>query len=72
MAGDPDKTAVFAEAQLLGRFSVVIALVAVPLLILGTFSGRSINHAIGERGYTVLFWAVMGGYTLRLLLGLFT
>jgi hypothetical protein len=44
------KTAVVAEAQLLGSSSLVIAALAVSLMILGTFSGRSINHAIGERG----------------------
>lgn len=70
LAGDAAKTAVFAEAQLLGGDSIVIAVVAVPLMILGTFGGRRINQAIGERGYTLLFWAVMGGYTLRLLFGL--
>jgi len=70
LAGDAAKTVVFAESQLLGRSSVVIALLAVPLMILGTFAGRRINYSIGEKGYTVLFWTVMGGYTLRLLLGL--
>jgi uncharacterized membrane protein YfcA len=70
LAGDAAKTVVFAESQLLGSSSVVIALLAVPLMILGTFAGRRINYSIGEKGYTVLFWTVMGGYTLRLLLGL--
>ena len=70
LAGDAAKTVVFAASQLLGRSSVVIALLAVPLMILGTFAGRRINYSIGEKGYTVLFWMVMGGYTLRLLLGL--
>lgn len=72
LAGDAAKTVVFAEAQLLGSSSFLIALLAVPLMILGTFGGRRINFAIGEKGYTVLFWAVMGGYTLRLLLSLFS
>jgi len=67
-AGDAAKTIVFAEAQLLGSSSVLIALLAAPLMILGTFGGRHINYAIGEKGYTMLFWAVMGGYTLRLVL----
>jgi hypothetical protein len=40
-------------------------------MVIATFSGRRINFAIGERGYTTLFWAVMGGYTLRLVLGLY-
>lgn len=71
-AGDAAKTVVFAEAQLLGSSSVTIALLAFPLMILSTFAGRSINYSIGEKGYTMLFWTVMGGYTLRLLLGMYT
>lgn len=70
LAGDATKTAVFAEAGLLGGDSFLIALLAVPLMILGTFSGRKVNKSIGERGYTWLFWGVMAGYTLRLLLSL--
>lgn len=70
-AGDAAKTAVFAEAQLLGSYSVLIALLAVPLMLLATFTGKNINYSIGEQGYTVLFWVVMGGYTLRLFMGLY-
>ena len=72
LAGDAVKTAVFAQAQLLGSSSVLIAVLAAPLMIIATFAGRNINYSIGEQGYTVLFWAVMGGYTLRLVLGLAT
>jgi hypothetical protein len=39
-------------------------------MLVATFSGRQINQRIGERGYTVLFWGVMTGYTARLLLSL--
>ena len=70
LAGDVTKTAVFIEAELIGGESFLIAVLAVPLMIAATFSGRKINHSIGERGYTFLFWAVMVGYTLRLLLSL--
>jgi uncharacterized protein len=70
LAGDATKTVVFTEAGLLGRDSFLLVGLAVPLMLIATFSGRRINFAIGERGYTMLFWAVMGGYTLRLVLGL--
>ena len=40
-AGDATKTAIFAEAQLLGRTSVLTALAAVPLMALGTWSGST-------------------------------
>lgn len=70
LAGDATKAAVFAGADLLDGSAVRLALLAVPLMIVATFSGRKINHSIGERGYTILFWTVMGGYTVRLLAGL--
>ena len=72
LAGDAAKTAVFAEANLLGSSSLLIALLAVPLMLLGTFGGRHINYAIGEKGYIVFVGAGMGGYTVRLLLSLFS
>jgi uncharacterized membrane protein YfcA len=70
LVGDATKAAVFTEAGLLGGDSLLLVVLATPLMFIATFSGRRINFAIGERGYTTLFWAVMGGYTLRLVLGL--
>jgi hypothetical protein len=64
------KTTIFTEASLLGTESYVMALVAVPLMIVSTFTGRRINQRIGEKGYTGLFWGVMAGYTVRLVLSL--
>jgi uncharacterized membrane protein YfcA len=71
LAGDATKAAVFTEAGLLGGDSLLLVVLAAPLMFIATFSGRRINFSIGERGYTMLFWAVMGGYTLRLLLTLY-
>ena len=70
LAGDATKAAVFAEAELLGESSLVLALAAVPLMLAATFTGRHINKRLGEKGYTWLFWLVMAGYTVRLLSGL--
>ncbi|MEX0863906.1 MAG: sulfite exporter TauE/SafE family protein [Acidimicrobiia bacterium] len=70
LVGDATKAAVFTEAELLGADSFLIAIAAVPLMVLATFAGRRINRSIGERGYTWLFWLVMAGYTVRLLLSL--
>ena len=70
LVGDATKAAVFTGADLLGGQSFVIALIAVPLMVVATFTGRTINRSIGERGYTWLFWAVMAGYTVRLVLSL--
>lgn len=65
-AGDATKTAIFADAELLGRTSVLTAVAAVPLMALGTWTGSTINARAGERTFAALFWTVMGGYTVRL------
>jgi len=70
LVGDVTKAAVFTGADLLEGQSFLIALVAVPLMVIATFTGRTINRSIGERGYTWLFWGVMAGYTVRLILSL--
>jgi len=70
LVGDITKAAVFTEADLLAGQSFLVALVAVPLMVIATFTGRTINRSIGERGYTWLFWGVMAGYTVRLMLSL--
>ena len=68
--GDATKSAVFAEAGLLGRDALVVAGLAIPQMVVATFGGRRFNLASGERCYTILFWLVMAGYTARLLIGL--
>lgn len=65
-AGDATKTAIFAEADLLGRTSVIMALAAIPLMALGTWTGSSLNERVGEHRFAILFWTVMSGYTVRL------
>lgn len=70
LAGDATKAVVFTEARLLSGESFQIALLAVPLMFVATFTGRRINTSVGERGYTYIFWGVMAGYTLRLVLAL--
>ncbi|MGH2699259.1 MAG: TSUP family transporter [Actinomycetota bacterium] len=70
LAGDLSKAAVFAQGSLLGSNEVTVAVIAVPLMIIGTVMGRWINSEIGERGYTTLFWGVIAGYSGRLVLGL--
>lgn len=65
-AGDAAKTAVFAEAELLGPSAWLTALAAIPLMALGTWSGSKLNERLGEQTFAVLFWSVMGGYSIRL------
>ncbi len=70
LVGDATKTAVFAEAELLDRTAVTVAVLAIPLMFVATLGGRKINRSLGEKGYTGLFWSVMAGYTVRLLVQL--
>jgi len=67
-AADVAKTAVFAEAGLLRGAPFQFTLAAIPLMFVATLAGRHFAQVIGEEGYRRLFWFVMGGYTLRLLL----
>jgi uncharacterized membrane protein YfcA len=70
LAGDATKAAVFTEAGLVTGDSLTVTIMAIPLMLIATFTGRRVNFSLGERGYSYLFWAVMAGYTLRLAGGL--
>ena len=70
LAGDATKVVVFTESGLLTGDSLAVTVMAIPLMLIATFAGRRVNFSIGERGYGYLFWAVMGGYMLRLASGL--
>jgi uncharacterized membrane protein YfcA len=65
-AGDATKTATYAEADLIDASGWALAVAAVPLMIVSTFTGRRLNQRLGERGYACLFWSVMGAYSVRL------
>lgn len=68
LAGDLAKVAVFSEASLFGNDAQWILLYSLPLMAICAFAGRRLNSAVGERGYAALFWTVMAGYSVRLLL----
>lgn len=65
-AGDATKVAVFTDAELLSRTSFTLAALAIPLMAAGTALGRHLNGRIDERGFAMLFWSVMAGYSVRL------
>lgn len=67
LGGDLTKAAVFAKAGLLDSTSLWIAVAAVPLMIVGSLSGRRLNFAISEAAFFTLFWVVMAGYVVRIL-----
>lgn len=70
LAGDVTKTAVFAEASLLNNVTWLIVLLAIPLMPLATYFGWRLNSRIGERAFSALFWTVMAGYSIRLILSI--
>lgn len=64
-AGDVLKAGIFAEAGLLqGTWSTLLW--AVPLMLLGTYTGYRMNQNVEERWFSILFWIVIAAYTLRL------
>ena len=67
LAGDATKAAVFTQAEILGRSEYLFAMAAIPLMLLGTATGRLLNDRFGERRFALFFWTVMGGYGVRLL-----
>ena len=68
LAGDLMKTAVFTEASLLDETSWRVALLATPLMLMAAFTSRQLNMRISERVFAGLFWTVMVGYSVRLIL----
>ena len=68
LTGDAMKTAIFAKAGLLDRTSWLLVLFSIPLMLLATLAGRYLNRRMGEQVYAALFWAVITGYSARLLL----
>ena len=68
LAGDAMKTAIFAKAGLLDGTSWLLVLFSIPLMLLATLAGRYLNRRMGEQVYAALFWAVITGYSARLLL----
>ncbi len=69
-AGDAIKSTIFAEADLLGRDAWLTCLAAIPLMALGTWTGSRFNERLGERAFAVLFWSVMIGYSIRIIVQL--
>jgi uncharacterized membrane protein YfcA len=67
LAGDAAKAGVYAGAGLLSTQSLLLMVALFPVMIASTYFGRYLNSKVGERGFAVLFWTVMCGYSLRLL-----
>ncbi len=66
LVGDLTKAVVFTQSGLLQVQHYRLALALIPVMIICTLGGRRLNRQVGEKGYAVLFWTVMAGYTARL------
>lgn len=66
LVGDLTKSAVYAEARLLGPDALIAVAAAVPLMLVGTLTGSRLNRRAGEQAFAVMFWGVMAGYSARL------
>lgn len=67
-AGDVTKSLVFASGALLSETSYMILVGAIPVMPVAALLGRRLNTRLGERAYAMMFWTVMAGYSVRLVL----
>ena len=68
MAGDLVKSTIFFQASLFDANSWRIVFFSLFIMPVAVYAGKFINEKIGERAYATLFWLVMTGYSIRLLL----
>jgi len=67
LVNDVAKGVVYLRAGLIGGDAWVVIVACALLMPIATLVGRRINRQLGEIAYSGLFWTVMMGYTLRLL-----
>lgn len=67
LINDLTKSAIYTEAGLLDANGLAVLFLALPLMPVATLTGRRINAGVSERAFSWLFWAVMAGYTTRLI-----
>ncbi len=68
LAGDTTKAAVFMNESFFKEIPWSILFGTVLIMPFAVFAGRFVNKKIGEQAYNILFWLVITGYTVRLLL----
>ncbi len=67
MVGDMTKALVFSQSGLITSTHLVLAGGLIPVMAGCSLLGRRINRQVGEKWYSLLFWTVMGGYLIRLM-----
>lgn len=69
LVGDLTKTAVFAQAALYPASQLPIMAAAIPLMLVCPFLGLALNRRMDARAFSVLFWLMIAGYGIRLMVG---
>jgi uncharacterized protein len=67
LAGDVTKSIIFTQASLFEALSWMIVVGALLLMPLAVLAGRHLSQRMGEKAHTTMFWTVMVGYSVRLL-----
>ena len=68
LGGDLVKSLIFIDGGLINQDHWSIIVPAIFLMPIATYLGKRINIKIGESAYSILFWMVMLGYSIRLIL----
>lgn len=68
LAGDLVKASVYFQWSFFGEFDNGLIICSLFIMPIAVYIGKLINEKIGERAYTFLFWVVMLGYSIRILL----
>lgn len=69
LVGDLTKTAVFAQAALYPSSQLPLLAASIPLMLLCPFIGLAMNRRLDVRAFSSLFWFVIAGYGVRLMVG---
>lgn len=67
LVGDMVKTTVYFQGALYDTFTYKIVIYSLFIMPFAVYLGKFINEKIGEKAYSVLFWTVMFGYSIRII-----
>ncbi|MGZ5397002.1 MAG: sulfite exporter TauE/SafE family protein [Mycobacterium sp.] len=66
LVADALKVELFHTAGLFEGVDLTTMLIAIPVMPIGAWMGRSVNRRVDENAFRWIFWSVVGGYTLRM------
>lgn len=66
LVADVLKVELFATAGLFEDLDLAVLAIALPVMPVAAWVGRSVNRRVNESAFRWIFWSVVGGYTLRM------